>query len=271
MKLSAVIAKDAPKNDPVLLRGNILESAAKLKTFGYTGAEIHLRAASEIDRDALFSYCEKTGMSVSAFATGMAKRLDGLCFIDDDAGVRAKAVERVKGFLELAAPFRAGVIIGSMRGAIPDKENRKKWDERFLSCLKELLDFAEKRNATVFIEAINRYENNYLNNAAETLAYLEPLKSDRIKINLDTFHMNIEETDMSAAIRLCGKKLGHIHLADNTRRFVGSGTIDFSAVFRAAAATDYDGWYSLECLSDGDAERALGLSYTNWETAVKRN
>ncbi len=268
-KISAVVATEAPEKDPVLYRGNLIMCAEKIRNLGYDGIEVHMRSVSETDQDKLLTYCRDNNFGVSAFATGMAKRIDGLCFLDDDAEKRRQAVQRVKEFIDFAAPFSAGVIIGSMRGTIPAGADYDEYCGRFAGCISELSGYAKRRKVNIFIEAINRYENNYLNTASETAKFISGLGTECVKINLDTFHMNIEESDMYGAVKSCGSMLGHIHLADNTRRYVGSGSIDFSHVFRAAGEIGYSGWYSVECLSGGDPKTALCRSLEHFKTKLE--
>lgn len=268
MNISAVTAVTAPQNDPVLLKGDIIQSATILKENGYNGIEIHLRSPSEINAEALLNFCNKERFRVSAFATGMIKRVEGLSLIDDRDYVRHQAVSRLEEFMILAEMFNASVIIGSLRGNIPDKTQPQKYFNRFYNCMESVLNKAQKYNVTMLLEVINRYENNYLNTAAETLEFIKPIESPNLKINLDTFHMNIEETDMAQAILMCGDKLGHIHIADNTRGYVGSGTINFADMLKAAESINYKGFYSLECLPENDALKALNQSLKNFKNII---
>lgn len=248
MKYAVAIAPWALDTAPVLYRGDIYKSADKIKSAGYDAIEIHIKNAEQINGEALQDYCGKTGIEIAALATGMVSVIDKLSFIDDSEDIRDEAVKRIIGFVKLASQLKAGIIIGSLRGNLPDKVNRTKYDTRFYDCIRRILDVAEKEDVEIFIEAINRYENNYLNTAEETLEYIKPLDSNKILVHLDTFHMNIEEADMVKAIKLCGDKLGHIHLADNNRKYVGAGSIDFSKVLKAAESIGYKGYLSLECL-----------------------
>jgi len=257
MKYAVAIAPWALDTAPVLYRGDIYESVGKVKSAGYDAVEIHIKDPEQIDGEALQEYCKKTGLEVAALATGMVNVIDKLCFIDDSEDIRDEAVQRVIGFVKLASQLKAGIIIGSLRGNLPDKVNRTKYDNRFYDCMKRILDVAEKENVKIFLEAINRYENNYLNTAEETLEYIKPLNSDKLLVHLDTFHMNIEESDMAKAIKLCGDKLGHIHLADNNRKYVGAGSIDFPKVLKAVESIGYKGYLSLECLPLPEPDTAV--------------
>ncbi|MCC8190232.1 MAG: sugar phosphate isomerase/epimerase [Planctomycetes bacterium] len=265
MKFAIAIAQEALPAEPVLFRGDIIRSMEKAKALGYDAVEIHDRDAARLNGDAILQCSEATGIGVSALATGMAKRVDGLTFISDDDAVRQAAVRRVHGFIDLAARFGAGIIIGSLRGLIPDLARRDVYDRRFRECLDQVLERAERSGVDILLEVINRYENNYLNTVAETLAYLDPIPSRHVKLHIDTFHMNIEETDMAAAIRASGKRLGYIHVADNTRLYPGSGSLDFARIFAALQDAGYSGYVSLECLAlpDSDTAAAKAIATMN--------
>lgn len=261
MYLSVAVALKASENEPVLFRGDILKSADKARKIGYDAIEIHIKDVSQIDVESLLQYCKTYNFRVSAFATGMAKRIDGLSFIDDDAHVRYKAVERVKQFINVAELFNAGVIVGSLRGSIPAKQGKEKYLEQFLDCMDILAKYAEQKKVNILLEVINRYENNYLNTAQETLDIIKTIGSDFVKVHLDTFHMNIEETNMIKAIESCGEHLGYIHIADNTRLAVGTGTVNFGAVVDAANKIGYKEALSLECLPIPSGEIAAKNSF----------
>lgn len=87
-----------------------------------------------------------------------------------------------------------------------------------------------------------------MNTANETIQIIDKIGISSIKVQLDTFHMNIEESSMSDAILKSGEKLGYIHVADNTRLAVGTGSIDFQKVFDSLIDIGYKGAVSLECL-----------------------
>ncbi|MDR1534795.1 MAG: sugar phosphate isomerase/epimerase [Planctomycetota bacterium] len=260
MKFSVAIAEEALPAEPVLFRGDLIESMGKAEGMGYDAAEIHTRDAALLDLDALTGRGEKTSFTVSALATGLAKRVDGLTFISDDEAVREEAVARVKKFIEAAERLKTGVIVGSLRGIIPNPAERDVYDRRFRDCLEQLLPEAQNRGVDIHLEMINRYENNYLNTAREGLEYIKPLASGNLKLHLDTYHMNIEEADMTEAIRACGDRLGYFHVAENTRRYVGSGAIDFAKVFSALKDIGYRGYVSLECLALPDPDTAARKS-----------
>ena len=58
-------------------------------------------------------------------------------------------------------------------------------------------------------------------------------------ILFDTFHANIEEKDVAAALLSVGTYLKHFHACENDRGTPGSGHVDWPAVFRALRSLHY--------------------------------
>ena len=246
LKYSLCVSHGASRSEPVLFRGEYGDAFLYAKQLGFEGIEIHLRDAKDVDANQIIRESQNQKVAVAGIATGLAQRIDHLSLIDSDKSRRQEAIDRIKGHLDLAAVFGCTVIIGSMRSNIPIPEQGRQCRALLLDSVKSLADYIENKNCSIVFEAINRYENNYLNTAEETSSFLNQINSKKIKMLLDTFHMNIEETNMERAIFNFGKQLGHVHLADNTRRYPGSGQIDFSKIIKALAEIHYGGWCSME-------------------------
>ncbi len=92
------------------------------------------------------------------------------------------------------------------RGATP------KGRANSISVIRELAREAKKSNVTIGLEAVNRYESNLLNTAAQALKYCDDVGESNVKVHLGTFHVNIEEADGPDAIRLCGDRLAYFHV-----------------------------------------------------------
>lgn len=105
-------------------------------------------------------------------------------------------------------------------------------------------------------EFLNRYETNLFTNVAGALEFLKPLRTQNVKLLCDLFHMNIEESDIAAAMRLAGDKVGHVHFADSNRRAIGFGHTDMPPVIAALKDIGYTGYLSAEILPLPDEETA---------------
>jgi sugar phosphate isomerase/epimerase len=86
----------------------------------------------------------------------------------------------------------------------------------------------------------------------------------------DVFHMNIDESDMAAALLEAGDMLAYVHLADNQRFEPGTGHLDFEAVFEGLARIGYAGWASLECNLSGDWDSTLPAAIAFLREAAAR-
>ena len=51
------------------------------------------------------------------------------------------------------------------------------------------------------LEAINRYESNYMNKAGEIADFIRRYELPATKVLMDVFHMNIEEASIEDSIR----------------------------------------------------------------------
>ena len=63
---------------------------------------------------------------------------------------------------------------------------------------------------------------------------------------LDTYHMNIEETDPAAAFTLAGPRLAHVQVSANDRGAPGADHLDWPRCRDALRATGYGGPLCIE-------------------------
>ena len=132
--------------------------------------------------------------------------------------------------------------------------------------MKELAKVAEDCDVTLGMEVLNRFEGYMINTCEECKKYIDAVGSPRVKIMLDTFHMNIEEDNMAAAVRSAGKDLCHLHLGEQNRRVPGKGTIDWAALGQALRDINYQGAAVMEpfVLSGG----TIGKEIRVWRDLV---
>ena len=188
-------------------------------------------------------------MPVSAIGTGQAYLADGLSFTDPDHNIRAKAIELIKNHMTFAAEIGcAQIIIGLIRGTVEDNATFEIAEKYFIECMQECADC--NRNITLAIEAINRYETNLYNNLMATKTVIDKIGRQNVKILIDTFHMNIEETDMVKSIMQVKDYISHVHIADSNRLAPGCGHINFSEILNALKEINYNGVLSAEILPE---------------------
>ena len=118
--------------------------------------------------------------------------------------------------------------------------------ERSIKNMKEIAKVAEACDVTLGMEVLNRFEGYLLNTCDEAIAYVDAVGSSHVKVMLDTFHMNIEEDNIGAAIRKAGDKLGHLHIGERNRQVPGKGTMPWDEIGQALRDIHYDGTVVME-------------------------
>ena len=113
--------------------------------------------------------------------------------------------------------------------------------ERAVRNMKPFAKMAEDNGVVLGMEVLNRYEGYMMNTCAEGLDFIRRVDSPSCKVMLDTFHMNIEEDNMAAAIRLAGKDLCHLHLGEQNRQVPGKGSMPWQEIGQALRDINYQG------------------------------
>lgn len=264
MKLVTTATPNKVNLAPILLSGPISESFGLASRYGCDGIEVHLRDPHDVDWEEMVDLSRRYSLPVTTLGTGMAAGMDGLTFTDPEAGIRSRAVERVKEHIRLAGRLGSAVTIGVLNGRLgTNLEQAAQRREHHLACLKECCQAAADAGVSLLLEPLNRYECDWLNTTEDALSIIAQLGFANLKYLADTYHMNIEEVNIAASIRRAGRALGYIHLVDSNRCGPGQGHLPFGEVLSALIDVGYDGYLSLECLPKPDAESAIknSLSY----------
>jgi D-psicose/D-tagatose/L-ribulose 3-epimerase len=135
---------------------------------------------------------------------------------------------------------------------------------RSVEVLQRICDVAAKSNITIGLEVVNRYESNVLNTAAQAVEFCQRIGAPNCKVHLDTYHMNIEEADIEAAIRQTGDYLGYFHIGESNRGYLGAGSIDFDKIFRGLAQANYTGPITFESFSSAVVNQQLSGILAIW-------
>lgn len=153
----------------------------------------------------------------------------------DDKAVVAKGTallaDAVRAVRDIGG-IRLGGILYSMHGKYDRMPTRTGWMHS-AQAIAQTAETARECGVQIVLEIVNRFESNLLNTTAQGLKFIADTGRDDVFLHLDTFHMNIEEASPAAAIRLAGDKLRYFHFNENYRGYLGTGTIDFPAIFAA--------------------------------------
>ena len=245
MRIALTSSPSCPRAAPFLVQGPVEGAFALAAELGYDGVELHLRRPEDVDREEMRRLSQHYGLGIPTLGTGMAAGMDGLTFGDPDADIRRRAVERIRAQIALAAELGAAVTIGLIRGRWGESDRQARRAD-FLDCLQECCEIAAPLGVSLLLEPLNRYDGDCLYTVDEVLGVIAELGAPNLHLLADTFHMNIEEGDMAAAIHRAGAQLGHVHLVDSNRLAPGYGHLDMRGILRALQAIGFDGYLSFE-------------------------
>ncbi len=207
------------------------------------------RTASELDIDISISGAFGADRDISS--DDPAVRANGLAYIIDCAEIAS----------DMGSPLFGGPLysaVGKTRLVSADqKAQERSW------CL-ENLDKAARRAAelgvVLALEPLNRFESDMVNTVDQAISLVDEVGSDHLKILLDTFHANIEEKDIPAAIEKLGARLVHIQANENDRGTPGTGHLDWTGMRKALDKIGYQGALVIETFGAPSKELARAAS-----------
>jgi D-psicose/D-tagatose/L-ribulose 3-epimerase len=236
-----------------------VEGAAR---HGYDILEIPLIEPRAIDAGATARLLERHGLEV---VTSLALPVEAdITSADPDCVARGEALlnDALAVSRDLGAGFMGGVLYSALRkyerAASPEGRANS------AAVLGRLAARARAMGITLGLEPVNRYESNLINTGEQALELIATTGADDIALHLDSYHMNIEEGDVAAAIRRYRGKIGYVHVNESHRGHLGTGSIDFPAFFRALAEVGYAGAVTFEAFSAGIGDPKLADSLAVW-------
>jgi len=164
--------------------------------------------------------------------------------------IREASQKEVLDSLDLANEFKIKKVVihpSYIRGlGRYKKEEVKKIGYGFLA---RIYDKANELKITVCLENMMPH-NGWLFKPEEFKPIFKDFK--KMKLTLDTGHANITGKHIPLKfIKMFGKRIGHVHLADNSGSEnghlpLGCGNIDFKKIFSALKKTEYNDTMTLE-------------------------
>jgi sugar phosphate isomerase/epimerase len=188
---------------------------------------------------------------------------------DFDPAKRRQAIEGLRRQLDgVAALGGLGVVTpaawGMFTRRLPPFEDPPRTPEQdreiLLEGLAEVGGHAAAAGVVLLFEPLNRYEDHMVNSVAQAAELIAAVGSPGVRMLADTYHMNIEEDDVCAALRAAAGVLGAVHLSDSNRHQPGAGHVPFEALIATLADVGFEGVLSVECRLRGHAGEAVAAS-----------
>ncbi|MET3807047.1 D-psicose/D-tagatose/L-ribulose 3-epimerase [Nakamurella sp. UYEF19] len=242
-------------------------SVEKTKQAGFDLVEFPLMDPFSFDTAVAIAALEAHGMSASA-SLGLSPATD-ISSEDPEvvAAGEALLMRAVDVVGELGGTQLCGVIYSAMKKYMDPLTAEGL--ENSIGTIGRVADHAAELGLSLALEVVNRYETNILNTGRQALAYVEKVGRPNVAVHLDSYHMNIEESDMYSPVLDCGAQLGYVHIGESHRGYLGTGNVDFDSYFKALGRIGYQGPIVFESFSSAvvapDLSRMLGIWRNLWE------
>ncbi len=154
-----------------------------------------------------------------------------------------------------------------MAGLVPvgaDAERRARHRAVFVRNLRFACDEARQHGVIVLIEPLNpRDMPNYLHSTqAEAHAIRAEVGVPNLKVQMDLYHAQIVEGDLTDKIRRWLPEIGHFQVAGVPGRHEpDTGEINYAWIFRVLNDLGYDGWIGCEYRPAQSTQAGLGWMY----------
>jgi D-psicose/D-tagatose/L-ribulose 3-epimerase len=233
----------------------------RLKQFGYDGVEVPMFQLDE----GLYSRWGKRLDDMGFERTAVTIRGEADNPISSDPKVRAAGVAASKRTLDccqalgaksLCGPYHSAIGLFSGSGPTGDEW---KWG---VESMRAVAEHAATTGVTLAVEYLNRFETYLLTCAADTARFVAEVNHPNCRMMYDTFHANIEEKNVRAAIKIAAPYLAHVHISENDRGTPGSGGVRWQETFDALREVRYDGWMVVEAF--GLALPAIAAATKIW-------
>jgi sugar phosphate isomerase/epimerase len=242
---------------PFVFWHDLPAACRKAQELGFDAIEVFPPGPDAVNPAYLRTLLGDHALKLAAVGTGAGWVRHRLNLTLSDASARARARDFIRSIIDFAGPLGAPAIIGSMQGRSGvDGVDHPTACGYLADALEDLGEHARRYSVPLIYEPLNRYETNMANTVEAGVKILQSLSTRNVTLLADLFHMNIEESDIAAAIRQGAGHIGHVHFVDSNRRAAGFGHLDYALIAEALHAIDYRGYASAEALPYPDPEDA---------------
>ncbi len=176
----------------------------------------------------------------------------------------AECLNRIRAAIDSAAEISAPNVIcfSGNREGLDDQTGLR----NCARAIEQVIRLAESRNVTLCIELLNSKRNHadYMCDRTAWAAQLvRSIASAHFKLVYDIYHMQIQEGDVIATINEFKDCIGHYHTGGVPGRNEIDQTqeLNYPAIIKAIASTNFTGWVAHEFIPTGDPIAAMKSAF----------
>lgn len=173
---------------------------------------------------------------------------EGLYLNHPDASIRQRTARYFVALVDCCADLGGKVlVVGSpkQRNRLPAVTPQQAWDWT-AATFRDAVKRAEDRGVTICLEPLAPAETNFINTAAEAIAFTSAFNSPAFQIILDVKAMSAEPKPIPQIIRESAGHFAHFHANDRNLKGPGFGEVDFKPIAAALREVGYAGYVSVE-------------------------
>lgn len=218
----------------------------KIKDIGYDAVEMTIDDRSKKNIEKI----KESLIGSSLESIVCSSFVDGN-LINKDTEVIKRGIKHIKESINLCEYLGSNILVGPTYGSCINKEFlypkvKDKAKKQCIEILKDIGKYALDKKIKIAVEPINRYESNFLNTTREGIELVSKVNLSNVGLNLDTYHMNIEEKNPKEAVLDAGKYLFHMHAPENDRGTPGTGNVNWSGIADSLKKINFNGFIVME-------------------------
>jgi len=223
------------------------DAFARAKRAGYDALEVLILDPDTIDTRMTADLAAEYGLKVVAASTGT---LDADIGSADPVVVR-RGEDLLLRSIDLAVEMGASALGGPGFSAVARYSAAPPAGafDQAVKSYSRVADAARAAGVRVGLEALNRYESNFINTLEQAAQVVRAAGPDVLFVHADLFHMNIEERNLGEALLGVKDVLGYVHVAESNRGPLGTGNTDWKLVFGTLDQMGYTGPITFETFS----------------------
>ncbi len=220
-----------------------------LRRMGFEGVEIPVVHGTEQHLPELRALLRLEGLTCTTLSS-VTPEADPT---SPDPAVRQKALEVLRWVIDASQALGSSVLTGPLyAAAVPSGEAvgpTADAAKRTADILHQACAYAAPAGIRLCLEFLNRFEGYLLNTTEQTLALIDAADAPNLAVAYDTHHAHVEEHSIAGSIETAGRRLAHAHISESHRGALGTGLVDWGAVFESLRANDYAGWLMVEAFA----------------------
>ena len=222
----------------------------RLKAMGYDSVEIPILNADIRKLAALAKTLDGLGLE----RTGATCLTPERNLIGESRKERAAGVDHLKRVIDACRAMKIRMLVGPIYASLgvfsgkPPSPREWAWA---VEGLREAADHAAAAGVTLVAEYLNRFEIYLLNCAEDAVRLVRDVDRPSFRMMYDTFHANIEEKSIPAALEACRDVMVHVHISENDRSTPGKGGVNWRETWTGLKKIRYGGMLVVEAFGQG--------------------